>query len=240
MAVTLEGGCRVSEMREGNPFVSGTLRIWNRIGRATGAQAISLRVMEFAPGASPTIVNDDCDQILYIVDGVGTACGSGRANLLIAGRTYEITPNTGIYIRPNQTFAIDNPGSESIVVITAQCPDPDRPPQFVDALDKKPIGSIASPIVGIACLSTIELAANKSRNSSARFRPAARPITFITTKKCSSFLKARAACGPARRIRRSPSARASICRRARCIVLRTRAKANCVCWEFFIRRAVLA
>src|SRR5581483_2761165 len=150
MAVTLEGGCRVSEMREGNPFVSGTLRIWNRIGRATGAQAISLRVMEFAPGASPTIVNDDCDQILYIVDGVGTACGSGRANLLIAGRTYEITPNTGIYIRPNQTFAIDNPGSESIVVITAQCPDPDRPPQFVDALDKKPIGSIASPIVRLA------------------------------------------------------------------------------------------
>ncbi len=31
MAVVLEGGCRVSEMREGEPLVEGTLCIWNRI-----------------------------------------------------------------------------------------------------------------------------------------------------------------------------------------------------------------
>src|SRR2546430_10128592 len=67
MAVILEGGCRVSEMREGEPVVNRTLRVWNRIGRATGAQAISLRVMEFAPGLSPTIQNEDCDEILYVL-----------------------------------------------------------------------------------------------------------------------------------------------------------------------------
>src|SRR5947207_3930685 len=68
MAVVLEGGCRVSEMREGEPLIEGTLRSWNRIGRATGAQAISLRVMEFAPGLSPGIRNDDCDEILYVLN----------------------------------------------------------------------------------------------------------------------------------------------------------------------------
>ena len=68
MVVTLEGGCRVSHMHDGEPLVEGTLRIWQQIGRATGAQAISLRVMEFAPGLSPTIQNDDCDQILYLLD----------------------------------------------------------------------------------------------------------------------------------------------------------------------------
>src|SRR2546423_6173739 len=68
MAVILEGGCRVSEMRDGEAVVNGTLRVWNRIGRATGAQAISLRVMEFGPGLSPTIGNEDCDQILYVLD----------------------------------------------------------------------------------------------------------------------------------------------------------------------------
>src|SRR6266850_1126126 len=67
MAVTLEGGCRVFAMREGDPLVKGTLRIWNQIGRATGAQAISLRVMEFSPGLSPGIRNDQCDQILYVL-----------------------------------------------------------------------------------------------------------------------------------------------------------------------------
>ena len=79
MAVTLEGGCRVSEMREGEPIVNGTARIWDQVGKATGSRAISLRVMEFAPGLSPTIRNDDCDQILYVVNEVR----SGRVTLLI-------------------------------------------------------------------------------------------------------------------------------------------------------------
>jgi len=150
MAVTLEGGCRVSEMREGEPFVHGTLSIWNRIGRATGARAISLRVMEFAPGRSPLTVNHDCDQILYVVEGVATACGSGRASLSIDGRSYELTPNTGIYIRPNETFAIDNPTPAAIVIIGAQCPDPDRAPVFVDMPDAKSTGSNPAPLVRLA------------------------------------------------------------------------------------------
>src|SRR5437867_5337701 len=66
MAVILEGDCRVSEMREGDPLTNGTLRLWNRIGRASGAQAISLRVLEFGPGLSPAIRNDDCDQVLFV------------------------------------------------------------------------------------------------------------------------------------------------------------------------------
>ena len=156
MAVNLEGGCRVSDMREGDPFSHGTLRIWNRIGRATGAQAISLRVMEFAPGASPTIRNDDCDQILYVLDlqdpgsnEVSTARGSGWVTLSIDGRSYAITPNTGIYIRPHQTFAIDNSSLDSIVIISAQCPDPDREPEFVDSAGTKS-GSNTSPLVRLA------------------------------------------------------------------------------------------
>ncbi|HYV25880.1 MAG TPA: cupin domain-containing protein [Pyrinomonadaceae bacterium] len=132
MAVTLEGGCRVSEMREGEPVVSGPLRVWHRIGRATGAQAIALRVMEFGPGLSPTIQNENCDQILYMLGEVRTACDSGRATLLIDGQSHGISPDTGIYIRPNQNFAIDNPGSNSLVIISAQCPDPDHAPRFIE------------------------------------------------------------------------------------------------------------
>ncbi len=59
MAVVLEGGCRVSTMHEGVPHVSGSLKIWNQIGKANGAEAISLRILEFGPGTSPgcAIVN---------------------------------------------------------------------------------------------------------------------------------------------------------------------------------------
>ena len=143
MAVVLEGGCRVSDMREGEPLIEGPLRIWNRIGRATGAQAISLRVIEFAPGLSPGIRNDGCDEILYVLDcefgspgpdEVSTTRVSGWINLLIDGKAYGVGPDTGIYLRPSETFAIDNPGPHSVVLISSQCPDPDREPQFVEAL----------------------------------------------------------------------------------------------------------
>src|SRR6266702_3971668 len=124
MAVILEGGCRVSQMREGQPLTEGTLRIWNQIGRATGAQAISLRIMEFAPGLSPGIQNGECDEILYVLDGsresaragdseVSTTPGSGWVNLLIDGCSYEIGADTGIYLRRGETLAIDNPRPDS-------------------------------------------------------------------------------------------------------------------------------
>ena len=128
MTVTLEGGCRVSDMREGEPLVNGTLRIWNRIGRATGAQAISLRVMEFAPGSSPLIRNHECDEILYVLD-----AGTRPGKIIINECAFAVGADSGIYIRPEQTFAIHNPGPDAVTVISSQCPDPAREPEFVSA-----------------------------------------------------------------------------------------------------------
>lgn len=141
MAVLLEGGCRVFGMREGEPVANGTLRIWNQVGKATGAQAISLRVMEFAKGVSPGIRNGDCDEILYVLgsdlsdsdrnDASITRVG-GWVSLLIDGSRYQINSDTGIYIRPHQAFAIDNPNTDSVAVISSRCPDPARTYEFVD------------------------------------------------------------------------------------------------------------
>ena len=127
MAVTLEGGCRVSEMREGDPVIEGTLRVWNRIGRATGTQAISLRVMEFAPGMSPTIINEDCDQILYVVHTDRDSC-----DISIDGQRFAIDSDCGIYIRPAQTFGINNRSDAPVTIISSQCPDPDQELSVVD------------------------------------------------------------------------------------------------------------
>ena len=142
MAVVLAGGCRVSDMREGEPVVNGTLRIWNQIGKATGADAISLRVMEFAPGLSPAIRNDDCDEVLYVTSDlsgpgrneVSTTRVSGWVSLLIDGVRQEVTPDTGAYIRPHQTFAIANDGPDSVVMVSVRCPDPDRAQEFVETV----------------------------------------------------------------------------------------------------------
>ena len=160
MAVVLEGGCRVSQMREGEPLTNGTLRIWNRIGRATGAQAISLRVMEFAPGLSPALRNDDSDEILYLLDAgsesgdadpneVSTARVSGWVNLLIDGQSFRGGPDTGVYLRPGETFAVDNPGPYPVIFVSAQCPDADLPPQFVSHPTRL-AGTRRSPMVRLA------------------------------------------------------------------------------------------
>src|SRR5919205_871609 len=137
MAVILEGGCRVSQMREGAPINFGTLFIWDQIGRADGAQAISLCVMEFWPGLSPTLINEDCDQILYALEsglGLERASADGAesrrnrnetvASIAIDGDRFEISSDTGIYIRPNQSFAIDNKSRDPVVLISVQCPIP--------------------------------------------------------------------------------------------------------------------
>jgi mannose-6-phosphate isomerase-like protein (cupin superfamily) len=156
MIVILEGGCRVSQMHDGEPLVESGLRIWKQIGRATGAQAISLRVLEFAPGLSPTIQNEDSDEILYVLGAasddaedrivVSATRPDAMVNVRIDGQPFEVGADTGIYLRPRQTFAVDNRGSDSITIISSQCPDPDRAPVFVSSPESRtPLTSEPSP-----------------------------------------------------------------------------------------------
>ena len=115
MAVILEGGCRVSTMHEGEPRVSGSLKIWNQIGKATGAKAISLRVLEFGPGTSPALRNDACDEVFYVLQGNCTA--------VIDDDEYELGPETGVYLRPGQTLYVENSGADVVRFVSSQCPE---------------------------------------------------------------------------------------------------------------------
>ncbi len=116
MAVVLEGGCRVTELREGEPLAAGTLRSWPQVGRAVGAQAISLRALEFAPGLSPGLRNEDCDEIIYVL--------AGSAMLYIDGQVHLVSAETGVYLRPGETLTVENPGPGPFVLISSQCPEP--------------------------------------------------------------------------------------------------------------------
>ena len=114
MAVVLEGGCRVSTMHEGNPQVSGSLKVWNQIGKENGAEAISLRILEFGPGTSPGLSNRESDEVLYLLD------ESGECTIVIDGNVYDVGPQTGIYLRPGQTLVVENPGPEPVRFVSSQ------------------------------------------------------------------------------------------------------------------------
>jgi len=115
MAVVLEGGCRVSTMHEGEPRVDGSLKIWNQIGKASGAQAISLRVLEFGPGTSPVISDRASDEVIYVLE--------GECVVLIDDHAYEVGPETGVYVRPGQTMRVENPAADFVRFVSSQCPE---------------------------------------------------------------------------------------------------------------------
>jgi mannose-6-phosphate isomerase-like protein (cupin superfamily) len=134
MPVILKGGCRVTEMREGTPVSEGTVKIWQQIGRSAGAHAISLRILQFAPGLSDGLRNGECDEVLYVLES-----GPG-AEVLIDGSRHAIEPESGIYVRPGQTLAIANPDPTPVILVSSQCPEPTSPPEFVSA------GSLSSAV----------------------------------------------------------------------------------------------
>jgi len=124
MTIELEGGCRVSTMNEGHPMTNGSMKIWNQIGPATGAKAISLRVLEIGRGVSPLIQNRATDEVFYCVEKIeGHPVTSERCKVHIEGQQFDVEAQTGLYLRPEQTMLVENPNIAPVVFISVQCPD---------------------------------------------------------------------------------------------------------------------
>lgn len=121
MSIYLEGGCFVSHMLEPSPVVSGTLSQRNVIGSSTGAQAISLRVLEFEKGLSPGL-RSDADTVLYHLEGPNDEDGAS-CTVYIDGKPHQAGAQTGIYIHPGQTMTVLNEREEPVVFIGSQCPE---------------------------------------------------------------------------------------------------------------------
>src|SRR6185436_14127460 len=126
--------CRVSKMHDGAPEVVGSLKIWNRIGKVTGADAISLRILEFALGTSPELRSEEFDEVLYVLE--------GNCAVVIDGNAYQVGPETGIYVRPGQTLSVENPGPDIVRIVSSQCPaepanTPEQSPPIVKLADRR-------------------------------------------------------------------------------------------------------
>jgi len=132
MAVALEGGCRVSTMGEGSPRVFQSVKVWNHIGKESGADAISLRILEFDPGTSPVLCNDECDEVLYLLE--------GSCTVVIDGTAYDLEPETGVYLRPQQELRVESTGV--VRFVSSQCPAEtldarNQPPTIVRLSDQR-------------------------------------------------------------------------------------------------------
>jgi mannose-6-phosphate isomerase-like protein (cupin superfamily) len=117
MAELLEGGCRVTTLREGQPQRSGTLSVYNQVGRHHGAQAITLRILDFAAGRSPELRNT-VDEVLFVIEGQGT--------LHLDGTPHAIAAESGVHIAPGVAYAIEC--SAPMLLASSRCPDPGDAP----------------------------------------------------------------------------------------------------------------
>src|SRR6266850_5407749 len=121
MPVKLEGQCSVIGMEEGATSVSGTLCIRRQIGRSIGAEAISLRILEFAAGLSPGIRTEGGDDVLYFLERLdGAAREPAQAKIFIDGWSYDVGPQTGVYLRDGQTLTLNNPGPGPVIFVSSQ------------------------------------------------------------------------------------------------------------------------
>jgi mannose-6-phosphate isomerase-like protein (cupin superfamily) len=120
MPIELEGGCRVSGLKEGAPRLHGGLRAWRHAGRELGASAISLRVLEVAAGLSASLHNTACDEVLFVLE--------GEAETDLDGLRGRIGPDTGLYLAPGARLTLRNPGPGPLTLVSSQCPDPGPEP----------------------------------------------------------------------------------------------------------------
>lgn len=137
MPVLLEGGCRVASLREGAPRDRGPLRSYAHFGRAFGAQAISLRVLEFARGRSDVLRNRECDEVLYVLE--------GTARVSLDGASEPVVPDTGFYLGPGVAMVVDNPGPGPLLLLSSRCPDPGEADDEVAPAAARPAGAAQAP-----------------------------------------------------------------------------------------------
>jgi len=147
MPVALEGGCFVTALREGEPDQHAGIRIWRHVHRETGATAISLRVLEFAPGTSPAIRTPRCDEIFYVLE--------GEATLIIDGAAQRIGRDVGVYLEPGAVFTVENPGPTPLTVVSSQCPDPGISLDLAFGFSNRSSGSKSRPTPVVALDETL-------------------------------------------------------------------------------------
>jgi mannose-6-phosphate isomerase-like protein (cupin superfamily) len=82
---------------------------------SNGCERLEQRVIRFAPGRSREQTLTDKQEVLYVI------AGSGQLDL--AGETHELEPETGVFIAPGETYAIDNQGPGELRVLSVVAPE---------------------------------------------------------------------------------------------------------------------
>ena len=82
---------------------------------SNGCEHLEQRVVRFDPGRSRPRRLGDRQEVLYVV--------SGSGGLVLGGREHRLEPDTGAFVAPGETYEVDNPGPEPLVVVSVTAPE---------------------------------------------------------------------------------------------------------------------
>lgn len=84
------------------------------MGPRTGSQLLEQRVTRYAAGRSLPRGDQTRDELLYAVSGSGT--------LELDGEPHDLQAESGAYIRAGETYVIDNPGPDELLIVSTTVP----------------------------------------------------------------------------------------------------------------------
>src|SRR5262249_11553363 len=84
-------------------------------GAANGCERLEQRVIRYAPGRSQERTLTGCQEVMFVVAGAG--------ELHLAGERHSLAPDTGVFIAPEETYAVENPGPGELLAVSVLAPE---------------------------------------------------------------------------------------------------------------------
>jgi mannose-6-phosphate isomerase-like protein (cupin superfamily) len=84
------------------------------IDPSAGSEFLELHLTHYEPGHSLPRRLDGVQEIVY--------AASGRGTMLVDGEQHELEPGTGVYLASGESYEIENPGPDELVMVSAIAP----------------------------------------------------------------------------------------------------------------------
>ena len=82
---------------------------------ANGCERLEQRVIRFAAGRSRDRTLEGRQEVLFVL--------AGRGELELDGERHQLEPDTGVFIAPGETYAVENPGPGELLVVSVLAPE---------------------------------------------------------------------------------------------------------------------
>lgn len=115
----LDGGCYVSKVSSVPLDEHRNIKVGTLISAKQGARYQSQFYLEVSLGQSSILSFSDRHTVILVTEGNGV--------ITISGKTFPISPEMGIHIRPNEAFCIKNTETQNIKLFASVCPSSEGP-----------------------------------------------------------------------------------------------------------------